>query len=453
MDINGFPLLMDIGEFLEDFATKIEEQKYNSLPKSSRKKKIEIEFDEPANSRTGVISSTIMKHPLKRLNNRPPNQKIQIDDDHTAFFPYVPYLQQEKFVRTVNLGIKDSKNILIESPTGTGKTVSLLSGVLSWQNELKQRDTKPGKLIYTSRTHSQLKQVVRELRKLDYTPRVSMMGSRDQLCINPDLNNYKGELKNFTCDSLGSNCSFRDNGNTKTTLEYNISRGEIYDIEDLVRIGKSHSSCPFFASRKAAKEADVVLLPYNYLLDTNIRENYNEMLNVSVIIFDEAHNVASCAEEGSSLQLSENHLNTALDELELILGIIDRGECKTRKGYDSMLVNEISEIIRVADIKLCSSVVKYLQELYKEKEKHVMGLRERKLNMEDPGEILRFFFKTTDNIPKEQVMENDEDVIMHNALSPENVYDVASKMTQLYESLKVFTRYDSKILRLIFRYL
>lgn len=42
-------------------------------------------------------------------------------------------------------------------------------------------------------------------------------------------------------------------------------------------------------------------MPFNYLLDWALLENNNFNLKNAVIIFDEAHNVDSLAEEGSSL--------------------------------------------------------------------------------------------------------------------------------------------------------
>ena len=45
-------------------------------------------------------------------------------------------------------------------------------------------------------------------------------------------------------------------------------------------------------------------MPFNYLLDWNSFERNYFSLKDSVLIFDEAHNIDSQAEEGSSLEFS-----------------------------------------------------------------------------------------------------------------------------------------------------
>ncbi|CAM9777697.1 unnamed protein product [Sphacelaria rigidula] len=110
-------------------------------------------------------------------------------------FPFKPYDCQLTYMRGVLAALDGSTNALLESPTGTGKTLCLLCASLAWQQrnaiasqvqsttlayekdtvtdiskprppELQQPQvpgtfptTTPSVIIYASRTHSQLGQV------------------------------------------------------------------------------------------------------------------------------------------------------------------------------------------------------------------------------------------------------------------------------------------------------
>ena len=49
--------------------------------------------------------------------------------------------------------------------------------------------------------------------------------------------------------------------------------------------------CPYYAMKDSVKGADVVLMPYIYLLDEDIRKNLDIDFENSVLIFDEGHNI------------------------------------------------------------------------------------------------------------------------------------------------------------------
>lgn len=57
-------------------------------------------------------------------------------------------------------------------------------------------------------------------------------------------------------------------------------------------------------------------MPFNYLLDWSLLENNNLNLKNSIIIFDEAHNVDSLAEEGSSMEIDTDMLAQCLVQLK-----------------------------------------------------------------------------------------------------------------------------------------
>lgn len=198
-------------------------------------------------------------------------------------------------------------------------------------------DSEPGnipKIIYASRTHTQLTQVIKELRETSYSDvKVALFASRDQLCIHPDLALVDNETKMDMCKSKTKlrpiedrnphryDCSYYDryksmeeSGSFRAThLE-----GRILDVEDLRRSGTEHSYCPYFMSKKLVDDADIVFMPYNYLLDPKIRYSIGVELRNAVIIFDEAHNVPQVCEDSASIEFKSTHIADALLEVKKV---------------------------------------------------------------------------------------------------------------------------------------
>lgn len=131
-----------------------------------------------------------------------------------VYFPFKPYQCQVDYMTRVIRALNSGENALLESPTGTGKTLSLLCASLAWLKKERERnpvdikqlgqDNKPlgldlPKIIYTSRTHSQLAQVQKELMNTAYNPRSLVVGSRDHFCIHPQIQLLKGFLLNNAC--------------------------------------------------------------------------------------------------------------------------------------------------------------------------------------------------------------------------------------------------------------
>lgn len=103
----------------------------------------------------------------------------------------------KSIIKSLNL----REHSLIQCPTGTGKTLSLLCSTLAWLRYAQAHclDDIQLKIIYASRTHSQLNQVVRELKKSVYCPSMVIASSRDMSCCNSELDNLEGMNKEIEC--------------------------------------------------------------------------------------------------------------------------------------------------------------------------------------------------------------------------------------------------------------
>lgn len=70
-------------------------------------------------------------------------------DGLEVFFPYDRiYLEQHQYMRSLKQALDAGGHCLLEMPTGTGKTVSLLSLITSYQ----YANPSAGKLVYCTRT-------------------------------------------------------------------------------------------------------------------------------------------------------------------------------------------------------------------------------------------------------------------------------------------------------------
>jgi DNA repair helicase Rad3 len=83
----------------------------------------------------------------------------------------------------------------------------------------------------------------------------------------------------------------------------------LLDIEDLGALGRDLHACPFFLSKVALSEAEIVVCPYNYVLEPSIASSTKLLDDRSVIIIDEGHNIEKHCREAGSAEIAEKALN------------------------------------------------------------------------------------------------------------------------------------------------
>ena len=111
-------------------------------------------------------------------------------------------------------------------------------------------------------------------------------------------------------------CIFKTNVEEAKEDRIELRDNTIMDIEDLHKPGAKHSFCPYYMSRELYQSADIIFLPYNYLLEDSIRKSLDIDFSGSVVIFDEAHNVQKLCEEASSFSISAQDLALALKDID-----------------------------------------------------------------------------------------------------------------------------------------
>ena len=88
------------------------------------------------------------------------------------------------------------------------------------------------------------------------------------------------------------------------------------DIEDLLKDGMQHNTCPYYLAKSRLPGADIVVLPYQYILQPSLRRQLQLNLKNSIIMFDEAHNIDRNCEDVLSFDVQVENFWEAFRLLE-----------------------------------------------------------------------------------------------------------------------------------------
>ncbi|XP_004685076.1 PREDICTED: Fanconi anemia group J protein [Condylura cristata] len=196
-------------------------------------------------------------------------------------------------------------------------------------NTLKKEHTgksKIPKIYFGTRTHKQIAQITRELRRTAYSGvPMTILSSRDHTCVHPEVVgnfNRKEKCMELRDGKNGKFCYFYHGVhkmNDQNILQSLQGMNKAWDIEELISLGKKLKACPYYTARELIKDADIIFCPYNYLLDAQIRESMDINLKEEVVILDEAHNIEDCARESASYSITAVQLWFARDELDIMV--------------------------------------------------------------------------------------------------------------------------------------
>ncbi|KAF1995012.1 DNA repair helicase [Amniculicola lignicola CBS 123094] len=253
-------------------------------------------------------------------------------DELPVLFPYPRvYPEQYAYMCDLKRTLDAGGHCVLEMPSGTGKTVSLLSLIVAYQ----QFYPEARKLIYCSRTMSEIEKALAELKalmkyrteQLGYEEPFRGMGltSRKNLCLHPSVKREKsGSIVDARCRSLTAGfvkekkergeevdlCTYHDN---LDLLEpHNLIPSGVWTFDGVLKYGEENKQCPYFTVRRMMQYCNVIIYSYHYLLDPKIAERVSkEFSKDCIVVFDEAHNIDNVCIESLSIDITEDSLRKA----------------------------------------------------------------------------------------------------------------------------------------------
>jgi DNA excision repair protein ERCC-2 len=272
-------------------------------------------------------------------------------------FPYRPRPSQEAILRQVTERTRRGGALLLDAPTGTGKTVAVLSPLIPHARESGH------KVLYLVRTHSQSAQVLSETRAIarrSGTPVLALaLEGRQARCL---LFESMPEMEGASAEEIGKLCADRKRaterpaapdrsgpaparppgrGGKKNTLELTDLEGCPYYARllsaDLPRLterisqeapdsyrfkamASAENLCPYELAKRLCREATVVVAPYVFFFHPRIRPSLLTWLGVPLdqvdLVIDEAHNLPEYLRESITLKLALETVRRAREEVE-----------------------------------------------------------------------------------------------------------------------------------------
>jgi len=226
-----------------------------------------------------------------------------------SLFPYAPYPQQAEFMEDVEDVMGEGGTLMAEACNGFGKTASSLAALLPLGRPI----------IYATRTHEQVRQVLEEVSHINETAGERFtavnLASRSHLCINPDCRDLpRGDAMEH-CRNLidAKECPW----------DHEIDappRGmpPVMTQKVLISTGRRKGLCPYYLARKATSGCRIVVVPYPYVFNGKVRASVGLEIPGRTLVLDEGHNLDKVGQETMSDSLSEFVLDMAGEELKSV---------------------------------------------------------------------------------------------------------------------------------------
>uniref|UniRef100_A0A671MU76 DNA 5'-3' helicase n=1 Tax=Sinocyclocheilus anshuiensis TaxID=1608454 RepID=A0A671MU76_9TELE len=274
--------------------------------------------DQP---RKSTLSSRLSEKRQASLSNGEQDDDFKIDRKHIC----TPGTEQKVLLQIASIPV--TLLIVLSSHSAFFLSTEKQAKMSRSKDDDKDKEgsgrKKIPKIFFGTRTHKQITQIARELKRTLYsTVPMTILSSRDHTCVHPEVVPHAN--RNERCKELleaksGLSCRYYHNVHKmrdQSTLQWVHGLHHAWDIEDLVRLGGKLRSCAYYAARELMQDACIVFCPYNYLLDPLIRESMEINLKEQIVVLDEAHNIEDCARESASYTLNQAQLLLARDEID-----------------------------------------------------------------------------------------------------------------------------------------
>lgn len=213
-------------------------------------------------------------------------------------FPFETYRAgQREMASRAYIAIRDKKKILIEAPTGIGKTAAALFPAIKALGEGMAETV----FYLTARTtgRASAENALMHMRKSGLSVRSVTITAKKKACPMQELKCDP----NICPNARGYFDRQRDAINESYASEH-------WGADEIQILSEKHSLCPFELSLALSETADVVICDYNYVFDPAVRlRRFFDRKGAYILLIDEVHNLIPRAREMYSESLGDKEIS------------------------------------------------------------------------------------------------------------------------------------------------
>ncbi|MBP2144231.1 ATP-dependent DNA helicase DinG [Methanococcus voltae] len=184
--------------------------------------------------------------------------------------------------------LKIHKNLVVEAPTGVGKTLSYLIPSLYFAE-------RGNRIIILTETIDQQERILEDLNSLKHDLKVSfMMGKGNFFCKS------KGDKANRLYCQLNRHCRYRPN--RKPICECGTKKEELRLNDDYVRYYCPICACEYQKVKIDCLDADIVIM--NNSIYYYLKEEIDKKKKTNIVIVDEAHKLEGSIRNSATITIN-----------------------------------------------------------------------------------------------------------------------------------------------------
>jgi len=218
---------------------------------------------------------------------------------------------QRELAEDVEKSLRAGRRLILQAPTGYGKTAAALHAALT-----VARDTGQRVFFATARTTQQrmAEQTVTEMARRGLPIRAVTLRAREKACLN--------EVVSCRPDACRYAVEYHDKVREKDLVQalWRLGGGNglpgVPSPDTVIQIAGDAVACPFALSLDLVRSADLVIGDLNYVFDPSVRlAEIGEQPREWLVVVDEAHNLPERVLDAASPSLRVTMADAAVDAL------------------------------------------------------------------------------------------------------------------------------------------